>query len=141
MRLAFGSGVEMRPPLYCMGVHPAPHIDLLSNVQVSESGKACVEQLFRALLPACLLFVRKLCTQPVPTQELSLVAAFLRLFDSLLDEFREPAGKASDDGGKKGKKGSREEDNAAEMGRPVVTSVRPDYSPQYTSTSSTRSLL
>jgi hypothetical protein len=70
----------------------------------------------------------------VPTSDLSLAAAFLRLFDSLLDEFRvapDPSSSSGDTKGarssKGGKKGaSRAEEAmaaaAAEMGRPVVVS-------------------
>jgi dynein heavy chain len=108
--------------------------------KVSVAGKAHIEQLFRALVPACLLFVRKFCTEPVPTSDLSLVAAFLRLFESLLDEFRvAPDSPSSSSGGEtkrgsaRGAKGggkkaasSRAEEAmaaaAAEMGRPVVVS-------------------
>ena len=53
--------------------------------------QAHIRQLFEWVLPACLRFVRKSVREIQPSLDTSLAIACMRLFSSLLDEFR-PSG-------------------------------------------------
>lgn len=53
--------------------------------------QAHIRQLFEWVLPACLRFVRKSVKEIQPSLDTSLAIACMRLFSSLLDEFR-PSG-------------------------------------------------
>lgn len=53
--------------------------------------QAHIRQLFEWVLPACLRFVRKNVKEIQPSLDTSLATACMRLFSSLLDEFR-PSG-------------------------------------------------
>lgn len=53
--------------------------------------QAHIRQLFEWVLPACLRFVRKNVKEIQPSLDTSLAIACMRLFSSLLDEFR-PSG-------------------------------------------------
>ena len=56
--------------------------------------QAHIRQLFEWVLPACLRFVRKNVKEIQPSLDTSLAMSCMRLFNSMLDEFR-PSG--SDD--------------------------------------------
>ena len=58
---------------------------------VTETHKEQITALFDWLVPPCLRVATKICKMPQPMQEINLAQSLMRLFDSLLDEFKEPA--------------------------------------------------
>uniref|UniRef100_A0A7S0PMT4 Dynein heavy chain n=1 Tax=Micromonas pusilla TaxID=38833 RepID=A0A7S0PMT4_MICPS len=58
---------------------------------VTEAHKEQITALFDWLVPPCLRVATKICKMPQPMQEINLAQSLMRLFDSLLDEFKEPA--------------------------------------------------
>lgn len=68
------------------------HIESLAWVQMlGELILAHIRQLFEWVLPPCLRFVRKIVKEIQPSLDTNLAQSCMRLFSSLLDEFR-PSG-------------------------------------------------
>eukprot|EP01135_Chromosphaera_perkinsii_P003458 Nk52_evm27s243 gene=Nk52_evmTU27s243 len=57
--------------------------------QLSSEHKQEIEQMFLAVLPSALKFVRKDCKEYSPTSDTNLAKSLMNLFDSLMDEFRD----------------------------------------------------
>lgn len=58
---------------------------------ITEQRRAQIVAMFEWLVPPCLRVATKQCKMPQPMQDLNLVQSFMRLYESLLDDFQEPA--------------------------------------------------
>ena len=58
---------------------------------ITDAHKEHITGMFDWLCPPCLRIATKMCKQPQPMQEINLVQSLMRLYESLLDEFHDPA--------------------------------------------------
>jgi dynein heavy chain len=56
---------------------------------LNEPQKEQITGMFDWLVPPCLRIATKMCKQPQPMQEINLAQSLMRLYESLLDEFRD----------------------------------------------------
>ena len=118
-----GRAEERVPERVCVArggqQHPGqeePAQDEAAELAQHGATRQLLEDLFHWLLEPCLWYVRKACKAPVPTSDIMLAQALMRLLDSHLDEWRVDEGEGEDDKKKKDKGDAKKAPDAKKGG-------------------------